>query len=331
MPVQAHFRIAPYSEGMNLSLQQLRGFVAVAEEQHFGRAAARLNMTQPPLTRQIQALERALDVVLFERTGRGARITAAGQVFLDHCHRVLALLDAAPTATRRAADGRTGTLRLAFTAIGAYAILADVLDLVNRHLPDVTVELTELVSPDQFAALSELRIDAGLVRPPIPEGYASLPVHSEDLVLAVPAGHPLAHAGDGAPVALTDVADDYIGYSPEGSRYLHDICAAMIGVDRYAVSQLTSQVPTMLALVRAGLGCALIPRSIMTMGVHGVRYRELAPADAHSVTLHACWNPDSPNPALQRLVDVLTRERLGSGAVTHETEGGCEIGHTRPK
>ncbi|MBA6440230.1 LysR family transcriptional regulator [Streptomyces sp. GMR22] len=318
MPVQAHFRIAPYREGMNLSLQQLRGFVAVAEERHFGRAAARLNMTQPPLTRQIQALERSLDVVLFERTGRGARITAAGRVFLDHCHRVLALLDAAPTATRRAAEGRTGTLRLAFTAIGAYAILADVLDLVKRHLPDVTVELTELVSPDQFAALSELRIDLGLVRPPIPEGYASLLVHSEDLVLAVPSGHPLAH-DDGTPVALTDVADDYIGYSPEGSRYLHDICAAMIGVDRYAVSQLTSQVPTMLALVRAGLGCALIPRSIMTMGVHGVRYRELAPADAHSVTLHACWSPDSPNPALQRLVDVLNQERPG---------GGCEIGHS---
>ncbi|NEW69393.1 LysR family transcriptional regulator [Streptomyces rapamycinicus] len=318
MPVQAHFRIAPYREGMNLSLQQLRGFVAVAEERHFGRAAARLNMTQPPLTRQIQALERSLDVVLFERTGRGARITAAGRVFLDHCHRVLALLDAAPTATRRAAEGRTGTLRLAFTAIGAYAILADVLDLVKRHLPDVTVELTELVSPDQFAALSELRIDLGLVRPPIPEGYASLLVHSEDLVLGVPSGHPLAH-DDGTPVALTDVADDYIGYSPEGSRYLHDICAAMIGVDRYAVSQLTSQVPTMLALVRAGLGCALIPRSIMTMGVHGVRYRELAPADAHSVTLHACWSPDSPNPALQRLVDVLNQERSG---------GGCEIGHS---
>ncbi|MGW5442066.1 LysR substrate-binding domain-containing protein [Streptomyces asiaticus] len=129
------------------------------------------------------------------------------------------------------------------------------LDLVKRHLPDVTVELTELVSPDQFAALSELRIDLGLVRPPIPEGYASLLVHSEDLVLAVPSGHPLAH-DDGAPVALTDVADDYIG---------------------------------------------------------------LAPADAHSVTLHACWSPDSPNPALQRLVDVLSQERSG---------GGCEIGHS---
>ncbi|TWD84219.1 LysR family transcriptional regulator [Kribbella amoyensis] len=288
---------------MDLSLQQLRGFVAVAEEQHFGRAAQRLNMTQPPLTRQVQGLERTLGVTLFDRTGRGVRLNAAGEVFLEHCHRVLALLEVAPEATRRAAEGQTGTLRIAFTAIGAYAVLADFLAMVGRRTPAVSVELTELVSPDQFEALANLEIDVGLVRPPIPDGFESLLVHSEDLVLAVPGDHPLAE-GDG-PVALADVTDDYIGYSPEGSRYLHDICAAMIGMNRYAVSQLASQVPTMLALVRAGLGCALIPRSIMAMGVEGVRYRELDAADAHSVTLHACWSPDSPNPALLRLAESL--------------------------
>ena len=288
---------------MDLSLQQLKGFVAVAEEQHFGRAAERLSMTQPPLTRQIQGLERSLDVSLFDRTGRGVRLTAAGAVFLEHCRRVLALLEIAPEAARRAADGQTGTLRIAFTAIGAYAVLADFLTMVGKRTPAVTSELTELVSPDQFEALANLEIDIGLVRPPIPERFESLLVHSEDLVLAVPAEHALA-AGDG-PVSLVDVTDDYIGYSPEGSRYLHDICAAMIGMNRYAVSQLASQVPTMLALVRAGLGCALIPRSIMAMGVQGVRYRELDAADAHSVTLHACWSPDNPNPALQRLIESL--------------------------
>lgn len=291
---------------MDLSLPQLRGFVAVAEEQHFGRAAQRLSMTQPPLTRQVQAVERALGVSLFDRTGRGVRLTAAGQVFLEHCHRVLALLDVAPEAARRAAEGQTGTLRIAFTAIGAYAVLADFLGTVHRRTPAVSVELTELVSPAQFAALADLEIDIGLVRPPIPAGFESLLVHSEDLVLAVPAAHRLG-AGTG-PVALTDVTDDYIGYSPEGSRYLHDICAAMIGMDRYAVSQLASQVPTMLALVRAGLGCALVPRSIMAMGVEGVRYRELDAADAHSVTLHACWSPDSPNPALRRLTESLRQD-----------------------
>ncbi|MEV6288624.1 LysR substrate-binding domain-containing protein [Kribbella sp. NPDC051770] len=291
---------------MDLSLQQLKGFVAVAEEQHFGRAAQRLNMTQPPLTRQIQALERSLGVNLFDRTGRGVRLTAAGGVFLEHSHRVLALLEVAPEATRRAADGQTGTLRLAFTAIGAYAVLADFLAMVNRRIPAVSVELTELVSPDQFAALANLEIDLGLVRPPIPDGFESLLVHTEDLVLAVPADHKLGTGS--APVTLADVTDEYIGYSPEGSRYLHDICAAMIGMNRYAVSQLASQVPTMLALVRAGLGCALVPRSIMAMGVDGVRYRELDAADAHSVTLHACWSPDSPNPALQRLAESLRQQ-----------------------
>ncbi|MEV0913246.1 LysR substrate-binding domain-containing protein [Streptomyces sp. NPDC049967] len=291
---------------MDFTLQQLRGFVAVAEELHYGRAAQRLNLTQPPLTRQIQALERMLDVRLFDRPGRGVRLTAAGGVFLEHARRVLALLEVAPEATRRAADGTTGTLRIAFTAIGAYAVLADFLALVGRRTPGVTAELTELVSPEQFEALANLDIDLGLVRPPIPEKFESMLVHSEDLVLAVPDSHPLAF-GEG-PVSLADVTADYIGYSPEGSQYLHDICAAMIGMDRYAVSQLASQVPTMLALVRAGLGCALIPRSITAMRVEGIRYRELDAADAHSVTLHACWSPDNPNPALRRLAERLREE-----------------------
>lgn len=303
MQVQTRFRMNRYRGGMDLSLQQLRGFVAVAEELHYGRAAQRLSLTQPPLTRQIQGLERSLGVRLFDRTGRGVRLTAAGDVFLEHARRVLALLEVAPEATRRAAEGQTGTLRIAFTAIGAYAVLADFLAVVGKRTPAVAVELTELVSPAQFDGLANLEIDLGLVRPPIPARFESVRVHSEDLVLAVPEDHPLAVGGSS--VALADVTDDYIGYSPEGSQYLHDICAAMVGMDRYAVSRLASQVPTMLALVRAGLGCALIPRSIMAMRVDGVRYRELDPADAHSVTLHACWSPDNPNPALQRLAATL--------------------------
>jgi DNA-binding transcriptional LysR family regulator len=288
---------------MDFSIHQLRGFVTVAEEQHFGRAAQRLNITQPPLTRQVQGLEKALGVSLFDRVGRGVRLTAAGEVFLAHSRRVLALVDVAPDAARRAATGELGALRLGFTAIGAYAVLADFLAMVNNRVPGVSVALTEMVSIDQFAAIADLSIDVGLVRPPIPDQFESVLVHSEDLVIAVPADHPLASRE--APVALADVTDEYIGYTPEGSRYLHDICAAMIGLNRYAVSQLASQVPTMLALVRAGLGCALVPRSIMSMGVEGVRYRELVPDDGHSVTLHACWSPDNPNPALRRLATSL--------------------------
>ena len=294
---------------MEFSIHQLRGFVTVAEEQHVGRAAARLNLTQPALTRQIQGLERELGVSLFDRISKGVRRTAAGEVFLAHALRVLALADAAPEATRRAASGETGALRLGFTAIGAYAVLADFLALIGERVPAVAVALSEMVSPDQFAALADLTIDVGLVRPPIPEQFESVLVHSEDLMVAVPAGHTLAPRTE--PVSLAEVTDQYIGYTPEGSRYLHDICAAMIGMNRYAVSHLASQVPTMLALVRAGLGCALVPRSITAMGVEGVRFLELVPDDGHSVTLHACWNPDNQNPALHRLAGSLTLAHSG--------------------
>jgi DNA-binding transcriptional LysR family regulator len=284
-------------------LAQLRGFVAVAEELHFGRAAERLSMTQPPLTRQIQALERALRVRLFDRGSRGVGLTAAGQTFLADARRMLALVEAAPESARRVAAGEVGTLRLGFTAIGAYAVLGDFLTLLTRVLPGVSVALTEDTSAVQFPALASGTLDLGLVRPPVPDELASVPIHSERLVLAIPDGHPLAR-GTG-PVGLGEVASDYIGYSPEGSRYLHDVCAALVGMQDFLRAQIASQVPTMLALVRAGRGFALIPRSCTAMRVEGVVYRELAEADARTVTLHAAWNPDSTNPVIARLLPEL--------------------------
>lgn len=288
---------------MDYSLAQLRGFVAVAEEGHFGRAADRLAITQPPLTRQIQALERAVGARLLDRGPRGVALTAAGEMFLTDARRVLALVEAAPESARRVAAGEVGTLRLGFTAIGAYAVLGDFLTLLTRVLPGVQVALSELTSEQQFAALGVGTLDLGLVRPPVADEFASVRIHTEQLVLAVPDRHRLAR-GTG-PVRLAEVAADYIGYAPEGERYLHDVCAALVGVQEFLRAEIASQVPTMLALVRAGRGCALVPRSCTAMRVEGVVYRELTAADARTVTLHAAWNPDSTNPVLRRLLPEL--------------------------
>lgn len=114
-------------------------------------------------------------------------------------------------------------------------------------------------------------------------------VHTEDLVLAVPADHRLAAAADD--IRLADVAGDYIGYSPEGSRYLHDVCAALVGTADFLRAEIASQFPTMLALVRAGRGFALVPRSCTALRLDGVVHRELAAADRRTVRLHACWTP----------------------------------------
>lgn len=288
---------------MSYTLTQLRGFAAVAEELHFGRAADRLNMTQPPLTRQIQALERIVGAQLLDRTGREIALTAAGETFLADARRILALTDAAPLSARRVAAGQIGTLRLGFTAIGAYAVLGEVLTTISEALPQVHIALTEEVSEAQTEQLSTGMLDLAVIRPPVPIGLESFLLHEEDLVLALPADHRLAAAP--GPISLAAIADDYIGYSPEGSRYLHDVCAALVGVAEFLRTQIASQVPTMLALVRAGRGIALIPRSCTRMGVDQVTYRELLPSDSRTVQLHLAWHPDTVNPITRRAAQIL--------------------------
>src|SRR6185503_6260139 len=134
-------------------LNQLRCFVTVAEELHFGRAAARLNMTQPPLSRQIQVLEHIIDAPLLERTSRSVRLTPAGRSFLPEA--------------RRIAMGKTGSLKIGYTAAAAYGFLPELIAACRARLPEVDFSLKEMVSGDQFEALTSGQIDAGLLRPPI--------------------------------------------------------------------------------------------------------------------------------------------------------------------
>ncbi len=288
---------------MSYTLTQLRGFATVAEELHFGRAAERLNMTQPPLTRQIQGLERIIGAQLIDRSGREITLTAAGETFLADARRILALTEAAPLSARRVAAGQIGTLRIGFTAIGAYAVLGEVLTAISDALPQVHIALAEEVSEVQTEQLSTGMLDLAVIRPPVPLGLESFLLHEEDLVLALPAGHRLAD--EPGPISLGAIADDYIGYSPEGSRYLHDVCAALVGVAEFLRTQIASQVPTMLALVRAGRGIALIPRSCTAMGVDQVTYRELEPSDSRTVRLHLAWHRDTVNPITRRAAEIL--------------------------
>ena len=148
-------------------LSQLRCFVTVAEELHFGRAAARLNMTQPPLCRQIQVLEHIIDAPLLERTSRSVRLTPAGRSFLPEARRILKLAESAAQVARRIALGKTGSLKIGFTAAAAYGFLPDLIAACRARLPEVDFSLKEMVSGDQLEALASGQIDAGLLRPPI--------------------------------------------------------------------------------------------------------------------------------------------------------------------
>jgi DNA-binding transcriptional LysR family regulator len=290
---------------MAYTLDQLRALAAVAEELHFGKAAERLRMTQPPLSRQIQKLERAVGAQLLERDSRRVALTAAGEVFLAEARRMLALADGAPELARRVSAGYSGLLRVGFTAASTFGVLGDLLNRISAELPGVDLDLAEQVTQDQLRALEGEEIDLGLARPPFDaQVFGSRPLHREALMLAVPDRHRLA--GLDRPATAADIAGEpLVMYSAGRARYFYDLVVATIAVEHQRVTHRVSQVLTMLWLVSARRGIAFVPASAMRLGIPGVRYVALATAVPEPVELHLVWPRESRNPVLGRVLDVL--------------------------
>ncbi|MDP4005228.1 LysR substrate-binding domain-containing protein [Methylobacterium sp. NEAU K] len=286
---------------------QLRCFVAVAEELHFGRAAARLNMTQPPLSRQIQVLERILDVQLLERTSRSVRLTAAGRSFLPEAQRILRLAETATQVTRQVAAGRAGVLKLGFTAASAYDFLPRLVTALRRTLPDVTLSLREMVSKDQIEDLLAGRIDAALVRPPVTHpDLIAVRALAEPLVVALPAGNPLAAREHLTPGDLG--REPIIAYAPNEARYFHDLVLGLFAeaeIQPRIVQHLT-QIHAILALVRAALGIALVPAAAERLRFEGVVFRPLLLPAPRPAELFLAWRRDADDPLIAPLVSIVT-------------------------
>ncbi|MFD1149316.1 LysR substrate-binding domain-containing protein [Saccharothrix hoggarensis] len=290
---------------MTFTLEQLRGFVAVAEELHFSRAAARLAMTQPPLSRQIQKLERAVDAQLLIRDNRRVTLTAAGEVFLVEARRLLSLAETAPELARRVSSGSSGVVRVGFTAAATYGILGRVLDELADQLPDVDLELAEMVTREQVAALVNEEVDLGLGRPPVDDAtFGSRLLHREGLLVAAPAGHPLL-ALDRAATAADVVREPVIAHSPTQARYFYDLVAGTVPIAHENTVHSVSQVLTMVWLVAAGRGIAFVPESAARLRIEGVGFVRLETAVPKPVELHLLWLRESANPALWRTLDVL--------------------------
>lgn len=298
------------------TLEQAQSFVAVAEELHFGRAAARLNMTQPPLSRRIQKLEEHLGARLLLRDNRSVALTAAGRAFLVDARRLLAAAERAPEAVQLIASGKVGVVRIGFTATAAYSLLGRLLTLLAERLPDVKVELEELVTGEQVDALLRGDIDLGLGRPPFDTGrLASALLSAEALLLAVPAEHPLASLGRAATAA--DLADaPLILHDPGKARYFHELVTRLLPLPGRTAAYTVSQVLTMLALVAAGRGVAFVPASARELGFRGVAFLDLAGEPANPVELHAVWDPHSANPALHGVLEVVATIPSGNGVAT---------------
>lgn len=290
------------------TLEQARSFIAVAEELHFGRAAERLNMTQPPLSRQIQKLEKEIGAELLDRNNRRVALTAAGQAFLAEARSIITSAHRAPVMARRIAAGRAGILRIGFTAASGYTLLGPLLTEIAEHMPEIDIDLRELVTGEQIQALVDGDLDLGLARPPFDADiFESQLLFSENLMLATPTNHPLNQLK--RPVTAADLRDvPLIMHSPTQARYFYDLAVRHMAIEHKNVVHTVSQILTMIALVAANRGVAFVPESSMALGIDGVNYLRLAGVEGDIVEMHAIWNREIRNPAVTSLLKVV-RER----------------------
>ena len=195
-----------------MELRNLRYFVTLAEELHFGRAAERLHIAQPPLSQQIRQLEVELGFQLFHRTKRTVQLTEAGQVFLGEVQQIFQQLDRAIQVGRKTSRGEMGQLVVGFVSSTAYNVLPTILRTFRTHVPDVSLELHELSTEQQLQWLREGRIDVGFLRPPVDEDTFSVAtIYQEPLVVALPEAHPLAN---GASVSLRSLSSELFIFFP---------------------------------------------------------------------------------------------------------------------
>lgn len=286
-------------------LSHLRSFVVVAEELHFGRAATRLHMTQPPLSRQIQLLEHQVGAELLDRTNRNVRLTPAGRAFLPDARAILRLAESASLSARRVSTGDAGSISIGFTASSGYRFLPGLILICHEKLPGVELVLKEMVTMEQVEALSAGRLDVALLRPHAAiADFETRCVAREPLVLALRDDHRLAQ---GALPTLEDFDHaPFLTYSPIEARYFHDLVAGTFS--RAGVhpdfTQYVTQIHTILALVRAGLGAALIPEAATALRFKGVTFRpvqKLRPPKP--VELFMAWKGDNDNPVLGKFME----------------------------
>ncbi|MFC5478959.1 LysR family transcriptional regulator [Massilia suwonensis] len=278
-------------------ISQLRCFVAVAEELHFSRAAERLNMTQPPLSRQIRLLEHHVGARLLERNSRVVRLTAAGKAFFPEAARILRMAEEATFTARRVAKGEQGTLAIGFTGGAGYSLLPEVVRRLREHSPGVVLTLKELVSTEQVEGLNASQLDLGLLRPhALNAELESALLATEALMLAIPKGE-----ADRWPLAPT-LADlhgkPFVMYSPYEARPFHQMLSERFeraGIVPDIVEHI-GQVHTMLALVNAGIGAALVAEGATRLHFDGIVVRRI---ETEPVRMVCAWRRDNDNPILQ--------------------------------
>lgn len=292
-----------------MELRHLRYFIAVAEELSFSRAADRLHMAQPPLSQQIRQLEDELGVPLFSRTRRRVELTEAGQAVLPEARRVLDQAQSVVRIARRFVAGELGKLKVGFSSSAAYGLMPAILRTFRIRFPEVSLILEEHSTEKQIAMLAEHFLDVGFVRLPVEDAPAALTFKTivrEPLILALPGKHRLARRRTVPMAALAE--EPFIVVARQAAPGLYDQIEILCGRAGFKpkVAQQASEIQTIVGLVSAGLGIAVVPASARGLQSGRVAYRPLAPASAFTAMALAYGN-ENRSAVLGSFLDIADR------------------------
>jgi DNA-binding transcriptional LysR family regulator len=293
-------RTARAGEVWNVDIRQLRYFIAVAEERHFGRAAQRLHMAQPPLSQQIKQLEEQLGTQLLIRTTRKVDLTPAGQLLLERSRTLLGDLEALEQDVRQIGLGASGVLRVGFAGTATYRHMPAIVQAASERLPGLRLNVQgEMLTQQMELALEEHKLDVAVLRPPVRSADLELKfLEQDELVAALPADLPLAARER---LAVADLAGErfvaYPGFSVVNTVF-HEACR-QAGF-RPNVVQEAQETSTLLSFVAAGLGIALVPAARRMFGLEGIVFRPLE--DAPVVGLAVAWRKDNRSALVDNFV-----------------------------
>jgi len=293
-----------------MELRHLRYFVAVAHEGHITRAAEKLRMQQPPLSQQIQALEREVDATLFLRHPRGVTLTDAGRAFLADAEQILSDVEHAKIRARRTARGETGRIAVGFTTSAPFhPLVARAMREFRTRRPDVSFVLEESSSADMVSGLRDGRLDVAFIRSGLvdPEGITVHALLQEDTAVAFPAKHPLSKK---PALALKELSEEtFILYRRPDGRGLYDVIIAACSEAGFSphVGQEAPRIVSTLNLVAAGLGITIVPASLSRLPLEGVVYRPLKGKPALKVPLNLACRREERSVATLAFIDLVRR------------------------
>ncbi|QIZ51196.1 LysR family transcriptional regulator [Dickeya zeae] len=299
---------------MNIELRHLRYFIAVAEELHFGRAAERLHISQPPLSQQIQALEEQIGAQLLERNNRNVRLTQAGELFLKEAWAIISQVNQAAERAARIQRGEIGELNIGFTSSAPFVkqVSRSLLQFRQRY-PEVHIQMMEINTKQQIAPLLDGKLDLGVMRNnPLPDMLRHQLLLHEPMVAVVHEEHPLASV-PGGHISIQQLANEpFVFFAREVGTALYDEVMNLLkkyGITPY-ITQEVGEAMTIIGLVSSGLGVSLLPASFRRIRIDGVKYLSLQEKDAISEMWLVTHQHRPLNTAAQTLITLMLGNTL---------------------